>query len=198
MGTISDKLTKLQNTKAAIKASIIRKGQAVSELDSFESYPAKIDAIETGIDTSDATATAADIATGMTAYARGKKITGSMGAASFNRKYTAMETTIDSRGAVSFGNYPDLSTAADSFSMCVAEVYDSNGSNIQSMLILESKGVSNNQALFQGSYINSSLGIVILQNSSTLASYSSPNILWTLDPDCALTNRKVKLHLFES
>ncbi len=71
MGTIADKLNLLQNTKSAIKTAIIDKGQPVEDSDPFSSYAGKIASIQTGVDTSDATATVADILTSKTAYVNG-------------------------------------------------------------------------------------------------------------------------------
>lgn len=48
MGTITDKLNKLAETKSAIKTAIVNKGVAVSDSDTFASYASKIASIEGG------------------------------------------------------------------------------------------------------------------------------------------------------
>ena len=53
MGTTAEKLSKLLDTKAAIKAALVEKGQSVSNSDTFASYPDKIRAIPSELTASD-------------------------------------------------------------------------------------------------------------------------------------------------
>ena len=73
MGTTAEKLQKLRESKQAIKAALESKGQKPT--DQLSTYAAMIDGLT---DDRDATATAADLLKGKTAYAGGKKLTGTI------------------------------------------------------------------------------------------------------------------------
>ena len=76
--SVQNEINRIKAGKEDIRAAIVEKGQSVPATAPLSSYGDKIRAIQTGVNTSDATAEAGDILSGKTAYVKGAKVSGTM------------------------------------------------------------------------------------------------------------------------
>lgn len=98
MSTITQQLNELINQKSRLAANLNTKGVAATSDEKLNTLVPKILEIESGIDTSDATATAAEIREGYTAYVNGEKITGTIESLNAITYTPSVENQIISQG----------------------------------------------------------------------------------------------------
>ena len=92
----------IDDTNLTAIANAIRAKNGSTDTYLPSAMPAAIEAIPTGVDTSDATATAADIINGQTAYVNGTKITGTLIVQNYYTGTTTPESTTGSDGDLYF------------------------------------------------------------------------------------------------